>query len=121
MNYTVISYSIYIIISVVLTIWVAKTLSKNGKIFIVDILNGNEELAESLNKLLVVGFYLVNIGYAVMNLTIHQNINSTEVLIEQLSLKLGIIILLLGGMHFFNLLVLINLRKKSKTPKKVQL
>ena len=63
MNETVISYSLYLILAVGMTVWVARTLHKNGRIFLVDCFNGNTDLADSVNHLLVVGFYLMNIGF----------------------------------------------------------
>src|SRR5678809_71887 len=60
---TVWMYLIYLTISITLTVWVARTLHKNGRIFLVDSFLGNEQLADSVNHLLVVGFYLINIGY----------------------------------------------------------
>jgi len=113
MNYNIISYVIYIPITIILTVWVAKTLFNHGRIFLVDIFHGNTELADSVNKLLVVGFYLINIGYAVYTLKIIGDITSIQMVMEKLSLKLGTIILILGGMHFFNLFVFFNLRAKS--------
>jgi hypothetical protein len=65
MTYILISYSIYLLLTVILTVWVARTLFKNGKIFLIDIFHGNEELAKAVNNLLLVGFYLINTGYAV--------------------------------------------------------
>jgi hypothetical protein len=56
------TYLTYLTISIALTIWVARTLFKNGRIFLVDSFVGNEPLADSINHLLVVGFYLVNLG-----------------------------------------------------------
>lgn len=79
-----------------------------------DIFDRNELMADSVNKLLVVGFYLINIGYAVYTLQIFGEITSVQVVIEKLSLKIGSIILILGGMHFFNLFVFFKLRKKTK-------
>ena len=63
MNYIVVTYLLYLAISVTLTVWVAKTLHNNGRIFLVDAFHGNEPLADSINHLLLVGFYLINIGY----------------------------------------------------------
>jgi hypothetical protein len=114
MNYIILTYTIYMPITVILTIWVARTLFANGRIFLVDIFHGNEELADSVNKLLVVGFYLVNIGYAVYTLQIFGEIVSVQAVIENLSVKIGAIILILGGMHFFNLFVFFKLRKRAK-------
>ena len=114
MNYIILSYTIYMPLTIVLTVWVAKTLFTNGRVFLVDIFHGNELLADSVNKLLVVGFYLINIGYAVFTLQIFGEITSVQVVIEKLSVKIGAIILILGGMHFFNLFVFFKLRKRAK-------
>ncbi|WP_462250871.1 hypothetical protein [Ekhidna sp.] len=114
MNYTILTYGIYLPITVLLTVWVAKTLFNNGRIFLVDIFHGNEPLADSVNKLLIVGFYLINVGYAVFTLQIMGDITSIQLVIEKLSIKLGAIILILGGMHFFNLFVFFRLRNRAK-------
>lgn len=114
MNYTVLSYSLYLVITISLTIWVARTLFKNGSVFLLEIFKGELELAESVNKLLVVGFYLINIGYAVYTLDTMGNAFDTESLIKMLSRSIGLIILILGGMHFFNLFVLFELRKRAR-------
>ena len=65
MTFTVAAYLGYLVLSVGLTIWVARTLAKNGRVFLVDAFGGNAELADSVNKLLVVGFYLINVGYGI--------------------------------------------------------
>ncbi len=114
MNYIVVSYTIYLLVTIALTIWVAKTLFNNGRVFLIDIFHQNEQMADSVNKLLVVGFYLINIGYAVYTLQIYSEINSVQEVIESLSLKIGGIILILGAMHFFNLFVFFKLRRNSK-------
>ena len=113
MNYIIITYSFYLFITIALTIWVARTLFKNGKVFLIDIFHGNKELADSVNNLLLVGFYLINIGYAVYTLQVTHNIANVQQVIENLSLKIGLIILILGGMHFFNLYIFFTLRKKA--------
>ncbi len=113
MNLIIFSYILYLIITIVLTIWVARTLFKNGKVFLLDIFHGNKELAESVNNLLLVGFYLINLGYAVYTLTITNNITDARIMIEELSVKIGLIILILGGMHFLNLYVFFKLRKRA--------
>jgi len=118
MNYTVISYSIYLPVSIALTIWVARALFKNGRIFLIEIFHQDLTLADSVNRLLLVGFYLVNIGYAVYTLKIFDTIENTQTVIEVLSEKIGWIILVLGAMHFFNLFILFNLRKRAQhTPR----
>jgi hypothetical protein len=119
MNYIITTYLMYLVITIALTIWVARTLFKNGKVFLVDIFHGHKELADSVNNLLLVGFYLINIGYAVYTLQVSYNIINLQQLIESLSLKVGLIILILGAMHFFNLYIFFNLRKRAQAEKKV--
>ncbi|UII20463.1 hypothetical protein [Fulvivirga ligni] len=116
MNYVILTYALYLPITIILTIWVARTLFNNGRVFLVDIFHGNEVLADSVNKLLVVGFYLINVGYAVFTLRIIGDIDTTQAVIEKLSMKLGAIILILGVMHFFNLFVFFRLRKRALQP-----
>lgn len=119
MNYIIITYLVYLVITISLTVWVAKTLFKNGKVFLIDIFHGNKEVSDSVNNLLLVGFYLVNIGYAVYTLQVSYAIANPQEMIESLSLKVGLIILILGAMHFFNLYIFFKLRKRAEADKKV--
>ena len=114
MNYTVLTYVLYLAISIGLTIWVAQVLFKNGRFFMVEIFRKNEELASAVNKLLLVGFYLINFGYATLSLKKGYAIESSVEMIEALSVKVGVIILVLGGMHFLNLFILFRLRKRAQ-------
>jgi hypothetical protein len=107
------TYVIYLVLSVALTALVAQTLHKNGRIFLVDAFKGNEKLADSVNHLLVVGFYLINIGYVSLALKYGQAAASAQEAIEYLSWKVGIVVVVLGVMHFFNLLVLSQWRKNA--------
>lgn len=116
-NYNVIAYAVYLPTIILITIWVAHTLYKNGSLFLIDIFHGNSELASSVNKLLLTGFYLINIGYAAYTLRISTTISDTQLLIEMLSKKLGTIILILGCMHYFNLFIFYKLRKRAIAPK----
>jgi|TARA_R110002072_G_scaffold138653_2_gene281984 hypothetical protein len=95
-------------------------LFKNGKIFLVDIFEKNLELAQSVNQLLLVGFYLINIGYAVFTLSNTEMIDSYRVLIETLSKKVGVIILILGAMHFANIFIFYRLRKRHVEEEKIE-
>jgi hypothetical protein len=117
-NIIVVTYLAYVAISVTLTIWVARTLYKRGGIFLVDAFQGNKELAESVNHLLVVGFYLINIGFVSLALKTAQTINSWRLSIELLSDKMGMVLLILGGMHFFNLYVFSRIRRNSQGPRR---
>lgn len=111
--YIVYSYFVYLLISVNLTIWVAHTLHKRGAIFLVDAFHGNAELAASVNHLLVVGFYLINIGFVALALKTEAVIGNTRAAIELVSDKIGYVMLILGAMHFFNLYVFTRIRHRS--------
>jgi len=108
-----ITYTAYLIISIAMTIWVARTLSKNGLVFLVDSFNGNDRLAESVNHLLVVGFYLLNIGYILLALKTNQDINTLRSSIEFLSQQVGIVLLVLGVLHSLNVFVIAQWRTRS--------
>ncbi|MEA3210585.1 MAG: hypothetical protein QOE70_3642 [Chthoniobacter sp.] len=113
MNYVVCTYLLYLSISIGLTVWVATTLHRNGRLFLVDAFHGNEPLADSINHLLLVGFYLINIGYVAMALKYGDKAANLQELFEVLSTKIGVVLLVLGGMHFFNLYLFSKLRKRA--------
>ena len=113
MSTIVITYLVYLAVSIGLTIWVAQTLHKNGRLFLVDVFRGNEALADSTNHLLVVGFYLVNLGYVSLALKLGYSVSDARASIEALSHKIGLVLVVLGGMHFFNLYVFSRIRQRS--------
>ena len=111
--YVLFCYLSYLAISIALTVWVARTLHRNGRVFLVDAFHGNVDLADSVNQLLVVGFYLINIGYIALALTTKALLENTRQVIELESQKLGVVLLILGGMHFFNILVFARMRHRG--------
>lgn len=106
------TYSAYLLLSIALTVWVARTLHSNGRAFLVDAFAGNDEMADSVNHLLVVGFYLVNLGWVCLHLR-SNDLHNTVAAMEALSGKMGVVLLSLGAMHFFNLYVLNRYRKRA--------
>jgi hypothetical protein len=112
--YIVYSYAAYLTISLAVTIWVARTLHHNGRVFLVDAFHGNTELAASVNHLLVAGFYLVNIGYVTLAMRTGATPGNAREAIELVCDKIGLVLLVLGFMHFFNLGVFSQLRKRSR-------
>jgi hypothetical protein len=112
---TVWTYLAYLAISVGLTVWVARTLHKNGRIFLVDSFLGNEPLADSVNHLLVVGFYLINIGFVTLALKYGDKAMDAQTALETLSSKVGMVLVVLGIMHFFNLFVFSKMRRRATT------
>ncbi|MCF1595142.1 hypothetical protein [Streptomyces muensis] len=113
MDRTVIAYVIYLVVSIALTVWVARTLSRNGRIFLADVLRGNEKLADAVNHLLVVGFYLVNLGFVALYLGDDDTVLDTRGIFETLSTKLGVVLLVLGVMHLGNVYVLNKIRRRG--------
>lgn len=114
MNTVVITYLVYVTLSVALTIWVGRTLSKNGAIFLLDVFRGDEQMSQSVNHLLVVGFYLINLGYVALALKIGGSVPDARSGIENLATKMGGVLLVLGVMHFANLFVLSRMRRRTQ-------
>jgi hypothetical protein len=112
-SYTVGAYCVYLLVSVALTVWVARTLHKNGRVFLVEAFRGNEPLADSVNHLLVVGFYLINIGYVALALKYGSKPDDVQTAIEFFSTKIGWVLMVLGFMHFFNLFVFSRMRRRA--------
>jgi hypothetical protein len=110
------TYLLYLLVSIVLTVWVGQTLQRNGQVFLDDAFE-NERLAESVNHLLVVGFYLLNLGYVAVALKISGPILGGSGAMEALAMKLGLVLLVLGGVHFGNLFVLSRFRRRRMLEK----
>jgi hypothetical protein len=110
---TTITYIVYTVLSIALTIWVGRTLFSNGRIFIVDSFNGNIEMADAVNKLLLVGFYLINIGFVSFYLKYGDQPENLIQAIEYISSKVGVVSLVLGGMHYLNMRNIAKMRSKA--------
>ena len=107
------SYIAYLLISIAVTVWVARTLHQNGRVFLIDAFSGNEAMADSVNHLLVVGFYLVNIGYVTMALRFGAKPSTLDEVFIYLSSKIGIVLLVLGAMHFINIRIFSSMRRRA--------
>jgi hypothetical protein len=103
----------YLAISITITVWVARTLHRNGRVFLVDCFHGNSDLADSINHLLVVGFYLINVGFVSVALRFGVAAGDPREALESLSTKIGLVMLVLGVMHFFNLWVFTTCRRRA--------
>jgi hypothetical protein len=88
-------------------------LSRSGRVFLIDTFLGNAQLADAVNHLLVVGFYLINIGYVALALKYGPRPSDLPAAIEALSTKVGVVLLVLGAMHFFNLYVFSRMRRRA--------
>lgn len=117
MNGKVVEYLIYTPASLLLTIWVATTLFRHGRRFLLDVFSGDESLADSVNHLLVVGFYLVNLGYVTLQLRLDTAPDNPSEVVEALAGKVGLVLVVLGVMHFGNLFVLTTMRRHAQQPR----
>ena len=98
-----VAYMLYLAIAIAFTVWVARTLSGNGEVFLVECFGHDEVLAKSTNHLLVVGFYLMNLGFIMLTLQFGEPPATVPETVLFLSSKVGLAVLVLGGMHFFNM------------------
>ena len=114
MNYTVATYVAYLLTAVPITVWVASTLSRNGRVFLTDVFHGEDGLADAVNRLLVVGFYLVNLGFVMLYLRGGGDVTDLTGLLETLSVKIGVVMLVLGVIHFVNVMVFSSMRRKGR-------
>ena len=116
MDFRLLDYSLYIVVSVGLTIWVGDTLYRNGRPFLVSVFK-EDGLADSVNRLLVVGFYLVNFGAAAILINTGGSPDNLADMLKQTVTRVGVVLLVLGFMHFNNLLILRTIRRRDrKTP-----
>ncbi|MEQ1613856.1 MAG: hypothetical protein ABL904_14000 [Hyphomicrobiaceae bacterium] len=106
-------YITYIALSMAITVWVGRTLNRNGRVFLYENFEGREALADSVNHLLLVGFYLINIGFMALALRFGGRPVGLVESIEYLSTKIGLVVVVIGVMHFNNMYALIKLRKSS--------
>lgn len=94
------SFAAYLTLTIAMTIWVAHTLSTNGYVFLVEAFDAREDLAQSINHMLVVGFYLINIGFVLLAMRYGTRPDDIPGAMEYVSTKVGLAMLVLGAMHF---------------------
>jgi len=114
MNYNICAYIIFLCLVIFIIVYVGRYFYSNGRVFIVSLFNGNVVLADQINKLLLIAYYLFNIGYSFIKLKQWAKIYNIEELFSSLASKLGVLILILAVTHYFNMLVIYQLsRSKS--------
>lgn len=121
MNHTFIAYLIYLAVTVPLVVYVARTLSRHGAIFLREVFHGNDALASAVNHLLVVGFYLLNLGYVSLFLRSDRTVRGGEQVLELVSRKVGTVAIVLGVMHLINVWIFNTLRKNAMFEQQTEL
>ena len=101
-----INYLVYLVLSIFITVFVSRTLSKNGLPFLIRGFKGDVDIAVSTNHLLVVGFYLVNLGFVLLRMRTDGAINTFEQIVVYQASNIGVVLLVLGVFHFFNMYVI---------------
>ena len=113
-NHLIPVYLSYATASVGLTVWLARTLFRNGEVFLEEVFADNPRMAAAVNHLLVVGFYMLNLGYALSTLKADRWVYTASDGIETLAMKLGSLLLVLGALHMFNLYVFHRIRRRAQ-------
>ena len=113
MNYNILCYFIYGIITIYIIVWVGKLFHTNGRIFILRLFSGNEKLADTTNNLLLLAYYLFNIGYAVLQFNYWENVANLTSMIDTISLKMGLLIIILSVTHYLNMFLIYFLSNKA--------
>ena len=113
MDLLVTTYVLYLVLSIGLTVWVGRTLSRSGRVFLADVFHGSEELTKAVNHLLVVGFYLVNLGFVAWYLRTSDTVAAAQQVFETLSVKIGTVLLVLGVLHLANVWIFNRLRRRG--------
>jgi hypothetical protein len=115
MNSNITAYIIYIILTVYIIFWIGRIFHRNGRLFILQLYKGDEQGTDTINNILLIAYYLFNIGYAFLKLKMWEHVRSPAELISSVSYHLGLLILILAVTHYFNMLIIYFLSKKHKT------
>ena len=113
-GYLVPVYATYLVATVAICTWLAITLYRNGAVFLADVFPDQPEMAQAVNRLLVVGFYLLNLGFVMLFLRVTSPVGDLRDMFETLSVKIGVVMLTLGALHFFNVYVFNAIRRRSR-------
>lgn len=112
MNYNILAYLLYFTITFIIIIKVGRICYQNGNVFVAQLIPNHEDLCKKINHLLLIGYYLLNIGYCTMTIISWEKIDGFAQLVEIISLKTSLIILIIAGMHYLNIMLLTNYIKK---------
>jgi hypothetical protein len=113
MNFNIISYLLYGCITIYIIYYVGKLFHRNGRIFILRLFQQNESLADTTNNILLMAYYLFNIGYAVIQFSFWKQVSGIDDLISSISTKTGMLILILALTHYFNMFLIYLLSNKK--------
>ena len=105
-------YAAYLTVSIGLTAIVASALSRSGRVYLAGVFGGDEGMAAAVNRMLVVGFCLLSLGYAVLTLRTSAGIHGPGQAVSVLSVKVGEELLVLGALLLVNMMFFTRLRRR---------
>lgn len=112
MNLNIIAYLIYLSITAFIILKVGKICYENGTVYVLELIPNHKELCHKINQILLLGYYLLNLGYCAMTIIAWNHINSITQLIEIIATKSAVIICIIAAMHYFNIIILTKYIKK---------
>lgn len=113
MNLNILSYGIYAVFSIIITVLVGRSLYRQGRIYLLYMMKGNDHLTDAINNILIVGYYLLNIGGSIAIIYYWSEIRDITQLIEKLAIHMAIVMSGMGYIHLTNL-IWIKLIRKNK-------
>lgn len=114
MTWTIWNHIIYLFITIPTIVWTGNRLHTHGRQFVIDAFHGDEERGAAVNNLLLIGFYLVNLGLMALFVRFGAYPTNAIETLELVTTKIGIVLLVLGAMHYFNLFNFDKMRRKAK-------
>ena len=115
MNYNVPAYIVYLILTVFMIVFVGKYFYRNGRVFILGLMKGEEATTDHLNNILLVAYYLFNIGYAFVKLHFWQRIDNLETLVSSIAHHMSVLIFILASTHYMNMVLIWWLSRSKKS------
>jgi hypothetical protein len=106
MNFNIIGYFIYLGITIFIIMKVGKICYKNGNIYVAELIPDHTEICQKINRILLLAYYLLNIGYCAMTLISWQKILSAAQLIETIGVRTAVIIFIISILHYLNIFIL---------------
>jgi len=114
MNYNILSYAIFSVLTIYIIFWVGRLFHRNGRIFILSFFNQREDITDTTNNLLLIAYYLFNIGYAIIQFSYWQEVQNINQILTSTLHKTGLLVLILGLLHYNNMLVIYLISKQQK-------
>jgi hypothetical protein len=111
MNGAVVVYIVYVVLAVALISWLGVVLQRDGRVFLDDVFAQQPNLADAVSKMLVTGFLVFTLGYALLLLRIDATATALEALRSSVQ-QFGLLLLSLGAMHSLNMLILLQVRRR---------